>query len=273
VRELSGNLLIISLQLSMADSVILTGGCGLIGKFLSLHLAEKGYHIIVIDIIEPAQKHPNIDFIKFDLADIKKFELLKDKIRSKTNKIRGLINNAAINPMIEKDAGSFGKFEDIDFANWDKEMKVNLSSPIFLTKELLDLFDLTGNKNGKIINVLSTYGIVPPNQDIYRDYSKKSGKEIYKPLSYSVAKAALGMFTKYLAVYLAEKNINVNAIAPGGIENKQDETFIVAYKKLTPMGRMANPADLLGAFEYLLSQESNYMTGQTLIIDGGWTVW
>ena len=81
------------------------------------------------------------------------------------------------------------------------------------------------------------------------------------------------MVTRYLAVYLAERNITVNAIAPGGIANNQDESFVNAYLELTPMRKMGQVEDLLGAFEYLLSAGADYMTGQTLIIDGGWTVW
>jgi NAD(P)-dependent dehydrogenase (short-subunit alcohol dehydrogenase family) len=114
---------------------------------------------------------------------------------------------------------------------------------------------------------------VPPNQNIYKDYSKKTGTETYKPLSYSVSKAALEMVTRYLAVYLAQRNITINAIAPGGIGNNQDESFVKAYVELTPMKKMGKVEDLMGAFEYLLSPGSDYMTGQTMIIDGGWTVW
>jgi NAD(P)-dependent dehydrogenase (short-subunit alcohol dehydrogenase family) len=152
-------------------------------------------------------------------------------------------------------------------------MRINLSAPVFLTKHMLEVFNFNSERKCRIINMLSTYGIVPPNQNIYKDYSNKTGTETYKPLSYSVSKAALEMVTRYLAVYLAQRNITVNAIAPGGIGNNQDESFVKAYVELTPMKKMGKVEDLMGAFEYLLSPGSDYMTGQTMIIDGGWTVW
>jgi NAD(P)-dependent dehydrogenase (short-subunit alcohol dehydrogenase family) len=257
----------------MKDSIIITGGCGLIGWPLSCHLASKGYHIIVVDQKDLPEKVSGVDIVHFDLSSVENFGELKNKLMQFSCCIKGLINNAAFNPKIEDDKVNFDKFENIDLTLWEREMKLNLTSPIFLTRSILEIFDFSDNRNCKVVNVLSTYGIVPPNQNIYKELAKKQGKEIFKPLSYSVAKAALGMFTKFLSVYLAEKSVNVNAIAPGGIENSQDEAFIRSYTDQTPMKRMGRPDDLFGAASYLLSQESNYMTGQTLIVDGGWTVW
>jgi NAD(P)-dependent dehydrogenase (short-subunit alcohol dehydrogenase family) len=256
----------------MTESVVLTGGSGLIGSKLAVHLAGKGYHVICIDK-ERGVNGKGIDHIEFDLSEIEEYPNLIENIRKLSGNIIGLINNAAINPMIEKPAKVFGKFEDISLLQWNKELQVNLTAPVFLTKHMLDVFNFSSGRKCRIINTLSTYGIVPPNQSIYKEYSKKTGTETYKPLSYSVTKAALGMVTRYLAVYLAEKNITVNAVAPGGIENNQDESFVKAYIDQTPMKRMGKVEDLPGAFEYLLSPGSDYMTGQTLIIDGGWTVW
>lgn len=256
----------------MVESIVLTGGSGLIGSKLSQHLAGKGYHVITVDKKDGIESE-GIDHIEFDLADIKQYPLLMTKIRKLSTNIIGLINNAAINPMIEKGAKSFGKFEDITLDSWNNALNINLTAPVFLTKHMLEVFNYNPDRKCKIINMLSTYGIVPPNQNIYKEYSKKTGTEMYKPLSYSVSKAALGMVTRFLAVYLAERNITVNAIAPGGIGNNQDESFVKAYLELTPMKKMAKVEDLLGAFEYLLSSSSDYMTGQTMIIDGGWTLW
>jgi len=256
----------------MTESIVLTGGSGLIGSKLAIYLTGKGYHVISVDK-EDGIGRDEIDHIIFDLADIEQYPLLMTKIRKLSTNLMGLINNAAINPMIEKSANSFGKFEDINLQQWNAEMKINLSAPVFLTKHMLEAFNFNSKRKCKIINMLSTYGIVPPNQNIYKEYSKKTGTETYKPLSYSASKAALGMVTRYLAVYLAKRNITVNAIAPGGIGNNQDESFVKAYLELTPMKKMGSVEDLLGAFDYLLSPASDYMTGQTMIIDGGWTLW
>lgn len=260
-------------MINSIKTVIITGGLGLIGKPLSEYLITKGFHVLIIDRLEPESLNENIDYIKFDLSNINEFDQLIKQIKHKKFKIKGLVNNAAINPMIEMGAENFGKFEDLELNKWNEELNINLSSPVFLSKAILRIFDFSEGDNCKIVNVLSQYGLVPPNPNLYKEYSKKIGVNIYKPISYSVAKAALGMVTKYLAVYLAKEQINVNAIAPGGIENKQDQSFIDEYNKLTPMGKMAKPKDLVEAVRFLLSQDSNYMTGQILSIDGGWTVW
>jgi len=256
----------------MTESIVLTGGSGLIGSKLALHLSGKGYHVISVDKEEGIESK-GIDHLIFDLDDIEQYALLMTHIKKLSTNIIGLINNAAINPMIEKSTKSFGKFEDISLDSWNSELNINLTAPVFLTKHMLEVFNFNSGRKCRIINMLSTYGIIPPNQNIYKEYSKKMGIKTYKPLSYSVSKAALGMVTRYLAVYLAERNITVNAIAPGGISNHQDESFVKAYEELTPMKKMGQVEDLLGAFEYLLSPGSDYMTGQTLIIDEGWTIW
>ena len=106
-----------------------------------------------------------------------------------------------------------------------------------------------------------------------KSLSKARGKEYLKPLSYSASKAALGMVTKYLAVYLGKNGFNVNGIVPGGIENDQPKEFIKAYSQLTPMGRMAKVDDFLEVVNLLCDSGSDYMNGQLIAVDGGWTVW
>jgi len=114
---------------------------------------------------------------------------------------------------------------------------------------------------------------VPPNQDLYKPLSKIEGKEIVKPIGYSVTKAGLVMATKYLAVYLGDKGFNVNGVAPGGIENGQNQVFIDEYSKMTPMRRMGKVDEMMGTFELLCSAKSDYINGQIIAVDGGWTVW
>jgi NAD(P)-dependent dehydrogenase (short-subunit alcohol dehydrogenase family) len=137
---------------------------------------------------------------------------------------------------------------------------------------MLPLFNKTDGSQCKIINMSSIYGVVPPNQNIYKPLSTEE-IEYVKPLSYSASKAALGMVTKYLAVYLGAKGFNVNGIAPGGIENSQPEEFIELYSKNTPMGRMAKVDDFFGVVALLCGPGSDYMNGQLIAVDGGWTVW
>ena len=256
------------------QTVLLTGGLGLLGKAIAKSLNENGFHVIVVDIREDRSNLPDeIDYIQFDLMQLGDYRKLREAVVKKTSNLKGLINNAAFNPKIEEGCESFGKFEEIKLEDWDREMRLNLTVPVFLIKEMLPVFNRKDQKNCKIVNVLSTYGLVPPNQDIYKPLGEISGMEIYKPMSYAVSKAALGMVTKYLAVYLGREGFNSNGIVPGGIEDGQPKVFIESYSRLTPMGRMAHVDDMLGTLLLLCGDGSDYINGQLIAVDGGWTVW
>lgn len=255
-------------------AIILTGGLGLIGSKTAEFLANKGFHVIVVDIAPSATfSNTGITYIPFDLADISSYPKLVDLIKKHSSNIKGIINNAAFNPKVEDNSISAGRFEELDLENWNKEVNLNLTAPVFLIKALLPVFNHSDGKNCKIVNVISTYGLVPPNQSIYQGLSKLSGKEIFKPINYPVTKAGLAMATRYLATYLGTRGFNVNGIAPGGIENNQPKVFIDAYSALTPQGRMAKVEEMLETFYLLCSDGSSYINGQIIAVDGGWTTW
>lgn len=256
------------------QTVLLTGGLGLLGKAVAHDLDERGFHVIVVDIHELADGlNQNIDYIQFDLSKIDQYSHLIEKIKKKTQNLKCLINNAAYNPKVEGNYSAFGRFEDIQLKDWQNELAINLTSPVFLIKEMLPVFSQADGTQCKVVNVSSVYGVVPPNQDIYKSLSKARGIEYVKPLSYSASKAALGMVTKYLAVYLGKKGFNINGIVPGGIENSQPQEFVEAYSRLTPMGRMGKVNDFLEVVSLLCGPGSDYMNGQLIAVDGGWTVW
>jgi len=255
-------------------TVIITGGLGLLGRKSSEFFALKGFHVIAIDIVDNHEELPEaVDYIKFDLMNISSYDSLMKKISSMTDNLVCLINNAAFNPKIEGDKKSFGRFEDLDINTWNDEVNLNLTAPVFLTQALLPLFNKSSKNYCKIINIISTYGIVPPNQSIYDSLSKKNGPKIIKPIGYPVTKAGLAMVTKYLSTYLGASGFNVNGIAPGGIENGQDQVFINSYSKHVPMGRMARVDEMLETLYLLAAPGSDYINGQIIAVDGGWTTW
>ena len=125
---------------------------------------------------------------------------------------------------------------------------------------------LRKNNNGSIINIASIYGMNAP------DYSLYKGTDMGNPAGYSVSKGGLIQLTRWLATTLAP-DIRVNAISPGGVLRNQPKEFIQRYNARTPLGRMATEEDFKGVIAYLASDLSQYVTGQNLLVDGGWTIW
>ncbi|MEO8397562.1 MAG: SDR family oxidoreductase, partial [Chloroflexota bacterium] len=118
----------------------------------------------------------------------------------------------------------------------------------------------------------STYGITGPDQRLYIPDDPDKPRS-FKPVTYTVSKAAAIGLTRYLATYFGDKGIRVNTLTPGGVYTNQDEDFVQRYSDRTPMRRMANKDEYCGALIFLLSDASSYMTGSNLIVDGGWTAW
>ena len=126
---------------------------------------------------------------------------------------------------------------------------------------------MSKQKKGSIINVSSTYGVNAPDQKIY----KYTNSKFIKDAAYPVSKSSIISLTKYLAAYWGEKKIRVNVIIPGGIENNQDKKFVRNYSQKTILGRMGKKNELNGVIKLLISNESSYITGSILTVDGGWT--
>jgi len=124
--------------------------------------------------------------------------------------------------------------------------------------------------HGNIINVASTYSVVAPNQNLY-DFGE--GIKNFKPIDYIASKSFIPNFTRYVATFYSKENIRCNAIVPHGILNNHEESFLVNFSKMSPLGRMCNREELDGPFTFLASDASSYMTGSVLMVDGGWTAW
>jgi NAD(P)-dependent dehydrogenase (short-subunit alcohol dehydrogenase family) len=182
-----------------------------------------------------------------------------------------LVNNAGLGSSPADAALETGRFERYPESAWDAMLESHLKSAFVVSQSFIARFREAKASTGSIINVSSTYGVVSPDQSVY-DYRRRDGAEFYKPIGYSVAKSGMLNFTRWLAEYCAPFNLRVNTLVPGGVrEEAHAPEFVAAYEKRTPLGRMAQDDDYNGAIVFLASRASAYMTGATLVIDGGWT--
>ena len=147
---------------------------------------------------------------------------------------------------------------------------VNLKGTLNSIQSFIKCYDSSPQTSASIVNIGSLYGIVSPDFRVYNKGDRKNS-EIY-----GATKAGIIQMTKYLAVYLADKNIRVNCVSPGGVfnqDNPQSEDFIKKYSNRCPMKRMAKDTEMVGGIAYLASDISSYVNGHNLVIDGGYTAW
>ena len=254
---------------------IVTGACGLIGKKHCEALANAGANVVVADMNEESCKKVATGLggdhlpITFDVANESSVRAACEKILAKFGRIDVLVNNAAINDMFENPAlaAEQSKFENYPVDMFRKSLEVNITG-VFLCSQVFGKV-MADQGKGSIINVASTYGMVGPDQSIY--INTQGEQAFYKSAAYPATKGAIINFTRFLAAYWGNKGVRVNTLSPGGVENGQDEWFIKNYSSKTVLGRMARPDDYMGAIVFLASDESGYMSGSNLVVDGGWT--
>jgi NAD(P)-dependent dehydrogenase (short-subunit alcohol dehydrogenase family) len=265
---------------------IVTGAVGLLGKQHCIALRGAGAHVVVADVDAKKAKEFASDLahapavnkdaqktlgLGVDVTSKPSLEAVRDEVLSTFGRVDALVNNAAINDMFESpQAGAeLSKFENYPLELWKKSLEVNVTG-VFLCSQVLGT-PMAKAGRGSIINVASTYGLVGPDQSIYK---KPDGTQsFYKSASYPATKGAVLSFTRFLAAYWGSAGVRVNTLCPGGIENGQDAYFLENYAKKTPLGRMGKPDEMSGAIVFLASDASSYMTGSALVVDGGWTAW
>ena len=236
--------------------IIVTGGSGLLGSEIISCLNENDATVVNFEINAKTS-----DDLKVINCDITNQDSVKSAIRlviKRYGKIDGLVNNAYPRTL---DWGNI--FEDIAYDSWKLNVDFQLNSCFYMSQQVSK--HMVKQQSGSIINMASIYGSVGPDFTLY-DNTKMT-----MPAAYSAIKGGVVNFTRYLASYLGEYNINVNAISPGGIYDNQNVNFVEKYNKKVPMKRMGTPKDIAPSVIFLLSDEAKYITGQNLIIDGGWT--
>jgi NAD(P)-dependent dehydrogenase (short-subunit alcohol dehydrogenase family) len=257
---------------------VVTGAAGLLGRQHVAALAEAGAHVVLLDKTEEVVEHEHAIAASLgaasmsavvDICDRDALDRVRADVLRTFDRVDVLVNNAALNDSVEKSAGVPVPFEEYPLASWRKELEVNVTGT-FLCCQVFG-GEMARRGRGTIVNVASTYGVVAPDQRLYRD---ADGRQfMYKSPAYATSKAGVIGLTRHLAAYWGARGVRVNALSPGGVHNGQEEQFVRRYSEKTPLGRMAEPADYRGAIVFLASDASSYLTGANIVVDGGFTVW
>lgn len=238
--------------------VIITGGEGFLGKNFVKAFQGAGAKVVSWDLQgDNSVDVSSVDSVKKAFAEVIKAHGTVDV----------LINNAALNPQVStemKNDDAFAPYEDYPLALWEKELAVGLTGPLLCSQVVIPT--MKKQRSGVIINVGSMYGMQAPDNRIYSE-----GK--YKSIGYATVKGAIPNFTRALASYLGPYGVRANCFVPGGVFRDQDEEFIKKYNEKTMLGRMARENEYSKALIFMASDDSSYMTGATLVFDGGWSAW
>jgi NAD(P)-dependent dehydrogenase (short-subunit alcohol dehydrogenase family) len=155
------------------------------------------------------------------------------------------------------------RFEKVRFESWKRNINDHMGGYFLCCRQAAE--DMKIHGGGSIINIASIYGVVAPDFSLYEETS------MTMPAAYASIKAGIIAMTRYLASYYGPYNVRANCISPGGVLDKQAPAFVEKYCGKTFLGRMARPEDIVGAAIFLASDAASYVTGQNLIVDGGWT--
>ena len=239
-------------------TALITGGSGGIGLSIVKKLIENKIKVIILDINSPNKKillNKLVEFKKIDLSDYKKLQTCLKEIRKRYKKIEYVINAAGV-LWFDIDIG----VEKIHLDTWEKVLSINLNSIVVVLQSILPL--MKKNKFGSIVHISSIDALSGDN----------------KPQdAYGSSKAALLRLSKSISIQFASKNIRSNSILPGPIETPMQKRWKKNPKakkdlsKIIPLQRVGKPTDIANSTIFLLSDESSFITGTELIVDGGLT--
>ena len=247
----------------MKKIVVISGSLGVLGQSYSKALEADGYHTIVLDTKSPTSEGDfSGEYICCDITNEDDVGRLENHLEASGMSVYGLINNASAQP-----EGFTNELEDYSLKTYKRVLEVNLAGSFLLSKAMIPF--MKKENNGVIINIGSIQGVVAPTFQIYE------GMGITSPLAYSVSKAGMIHFCKWMAAKYGRWNIRCNAVSPGGLGDSQlgGSEFAKTYSQRTPLGRMARSGEVAEVIRFLMSEGASYITGQNILVDGGWTIY
>lgn len=245
----------------------ITGGVGFLGVEVTKAFAEAKARVVVLDVDEDkgqklirelTDKGFKVEFERFDITELTDIEKSIDNLFLKYGRIDVWVNAAYPRT---KDWGE--KVENLNIKSWQKNIDMHLNSYSWISRKVCLI--MKEQKGGSLINFSSIYGVVG------NDFTVYEGTKMSSAMAYSAIKGGIVNLDRYLASYFGESNVRVNTVCPGGIFDNQNEIFVKNYSKKTPLKRMGNKEEVASAVLFLASDAASYITGISLMVDGGWT--
>jgi NAD(P)-dependent dehydrogenase (short-subunit alcohol dehydrogenase family) len=261
---------------------VITGGAGMLGARYADAIAEAGGSPILVDLDgeragqiagEISNRHQVKTLgVGVDITSKIEIDGLKDRVIAEFGRVDILINNAALTVKGGGSTGDnyFAPFEEYSQELFEKALSVNLTGSFLITQSIGSW--MAANGSGIIVNISSDVAMISPDHRIYEGMEYE-GQPFNTPIAYSMSKAALLAMTRYLATYWADSGVRVNALVPAGVFDDHDDDFVTRLSNVIPMSRMAHKDEYKGAILFLCSKASSFMTGASLVIDGGRTAW
>ena len=235
--------------------IVITGGSGFLGMQYTTSLKEAGAIVENFDVDTGV-----------DVTDESSVESAVRTVLQKHKRIDGLITNAAANPKADEAAGGgpWSAYSEFPVELFRQELDLNLVGSFVVAKVISKV--MIEQKSGSIIFVSSDLGVIGPTNSLYTE-----GK--FKDIAYGASKAGVLGLMRFFAAYLGPHNVRANALVPGGMQRNHDPEFAKKNGNLNMLGRMSKEGELNGPVQFLLSDASSFMTGSSLVVDGGRTAW
>jgi NAD(P)-dependent dehydrogenase (short-subunit alcohol dehydrogenase family) len=247
------------------QTILITGGNGTMARQIVKNFANE-YSFLLLDIHEKISTEittKNVTYFQCDICNIGELKKIEKTISESNFQIVAIINNAAVDFV--------PSLETVYQNEYSPEIAMNvLNVNVIGAINVIEVFkNLIIQSKGSVINISSIYSKVPPDQAIYSDLIGADGEQFKKPIYYGLSKSALNYVTKYYVNDLAKDDVKINTIIFGGIEANQPNLFKNKYIKKVPLKRMGNWCDVINVFKFLLLVESNYITGNEILVEGG----
>jgi NAD(P)-dependent dehydrogenase (short-subunit alcohol dehydrogenase family) len=234
---------------------VVTGAGGLLGREVCAGLRAAGAEVWAVDL---AQVSGESRAARMDITSAQSVEGTLDDVVSTSGELDIFVNCA-----YPRTADWGTPVGTEDFGSWCDNLQSHLGGYFVSSRAAAERMSHSGG--GSIINFASIYGMVGPSWEVY------DGTEMTMPSAYSAIKGGVLGMSRFLATYYGPAAVRVNCVSPGGIKAGQPASFVSHYESLTPLGRMGRPDDVVGAVVFLASHAADYVTGQNLVVDGGWT--